>query len=55
MPKTAAPLKKFKLTYANGFEIVEARDIFAAMASAKQRWKRQFSLVLKVEQLDEQE
>lgn len=42
----------FRITYDNGFEIVNAPDIFAAVAQLKRQYKQFFKMPRKVEQVD---
>jgi hypothetical protein len=44
-------MQKFRITYNNGFEIVEAKDIFAAFDFAKKQYKHLFKLAIKVERI----
>lgn len=46
-----ASVKQFRVTYFNGFEVIEVKDIYAAAAYAKKRAKRTFQTPIKIEEL----
>jgi len=41
----------FKITYTNGFELIEAKDIFEAAAYMKRRVKITFAHVVSIEEV----
>lgn len=45
-------LKRFKVTYKNGYSIEEAPDVFALMVVLKRDWKRHFKMPIKIEEVD---
>lgn len=44
-------MSQFKITYSNGFDIVEAKDIWAAAEMSRRAYKRTFLMPIKIEKV----